>query len=221
MLRPVLLKYHLRNEEVGDNNRAVDVAHVPVTLAGLKVTRPSNTYLLQISYRSPDPALSATIANAIAESYIEHAYDIRIHSSAQLANYTEKQIGELRTKMEKSSAALAQFETELNVINPAEKTNILSARLLQLNTEYTAAQGDRDRKQAAFDSVKNGTLEAASHQDDALQSISDRLNNAGEKFAEIKARVGAHSPGIPKSECYVCGSSEAIGRRKRKRRKAC
>ncbi len=52
----------------------------------------------------------------------------------------EKQLEELKAKMERSSAALAQFERELNVINPEEKTSILSARLLQLNTEYTNAQ---------------------------------------------------------------------------------
>ena len=61
---------------------------------------------------------------------------------------------ELKAKMERSSAALAQFEKDLSVINPDEKTSILSARLLQLNTEFTTAQGDRVRKQAAYDSVK-------------------------------------------------------------------
>jgi hypothetical protein len=46
------------------------------------------------------------------------------------------------------SAALVQFERELNVINPEEKTSILSARLLQLNTEYTKAQAERVAKEA-------------------------------------------------------------------------
>jgi succinoglycan biosynthesis transport protein ExoP len=66
----------------------------------------------------------------------------------------EKQLEELKAKMERSSAALAQFERELNVINPEEKTSILSARLLQLNTEYTNAQTDRVRKEAAWKSVQ-------------------------------------------------------------------
>ncbi|MHA4915615.1 hypothetical protein, partial [Enterococcus faecium] len=68
---------------------------------------------------------------------------------------------ELRAKMERSSLALARFERELNVINPEEKTNILSARLLQLNNEYTNAQADRVRKETAFNSSRGGSLEAA------------------------------------------------------------
>ena len=57
-------------------------------------------------------------------------------------------------EVERSSQALIGFERELNVINPEEKTNILAARLLQLNIEYTNAQGDRLKKEAANDSVK-------------------------------------------------------------------
>ena len=60
--------------------------------------------------------------------------------------------------METSSAALAQFERELNVINPEEKTNIVSARLLQLNEEYTTAQADRVRKEAAYTSIRSGSM---------------------------------------------------------------
>ena len=46
------------------------------------------------------------------------------------------------------------------MINPEEKTNILSARLLELNSEYTKAQAERVAKEAAYNAVKSGTLEA-------------------------------------------------------------
>ena len=158
VLRPVDQRFKLRELE----HQAVATSTLPragdapVTLNRLKVTRPPNTYLLLISYRSDDPQLAADAANAIAQSYLEHTYNIRIRSSASLATFMEKQIEELRAKMERSSQALVGFERELNVINPEEKTNILSARLLQLNTEYTNAQGDRLKKEAANDSVKGG-----------------------------------------------------------------
>ena len=71
-----------------------------------------------IGYRSPDPRLAANVANAIAKSYVEHTYNIRFRSSASLSTFMEKQLEELKAKMERSNAALAQFERELNVINP-------------------------------------------------------------------------------------------------------
>ena len=153
-----------------------------MVLKNLKVTRPPNTYLLLISYRSKNPDLAADVANGIADSYIRHTYNLRFRASSGLAAFMEKQMDELKATMERSSAALAQFEKDLSVINPDEKTSILSSRLLQLNTEFTTAQGDRVRKQAAYDSVKNGSLEAAqaSTQGEQLRKLADRLDEAGE-----------------------------------------
>ncbi len=117
----------------------------------------------------------------------------------------ERQLEELRAKMEKSSAALQQFEKELNVINPEEKTSIISARLLELNTEYTKAQANRVAKEAAFDSVKDGTLESAqvSTQGEALKKITENLNEANEKFAEVKRHYGVNHPEYQKAQTHV------------------
>ena len=62
----------------------------------LKVSRPPNTYLIQISYQSENPQLAADAANAIVESYLEHIYNIRIRSSASLSTFMERQIEELK-----------------------------------------------------------------------------------------------------------------------------
>jgi capsular exopolysaccharide synthesis family protein len=181
------------------------IQNAPVALGNLKVTRPKNTYLLLISYRSPNPDLAADVANGIADSYIQHTYNIRFRATAGLSAFMEKQIDELKAKMERSSAAQAQFEKDLSVINPEEKTSILSARLLQLNTEFTSAQGDRVRKQAAFDSVKGGSLEAAkaSTQGEQLRKLADRLDEAREKFAVVKTQYGAGHPEYGKTLSQV------------------
>lgn len=205
VLRPVADKYHLREiENLFSDNPSVNpaaAADAPVELKKLKITRPPNTYLLLISYRSTDPRLAADVANEVARSYLEHTYNIRIRSSASLSSFMEQQLEELKAKMERSSAALAQFEKELNVINPEEKTSILSARLLQLNTEYTNAQTDRVRKEAAYKSVRGGSLEAAqvSTQGEALKNLTERLDETQQKFAEVKTHYGANHPEYKKA----------------------
>ncbi len=214
VLRPVDQRFKLRElehqpESMSGVARAADA---PVTLKRLKVTRPPNTYLLLISYRSDDPQLAADATNAIAQSYLEHTYNIRIRSSASLATFMEKQIEELRAKMERSSQALLGFERELNVINPEEKTNILAARLLQLNTEYTNAQGDRLKKEAAYDSVKGGSIEAAlaTAQGDSLRRLVEHLNDAREHFVDVKSHFGANHPEYRKAEAKVTEVQSAI-----------
>jgi polysaccharide biosynthesis transport protein len=208
VLRPVAERFKIAPDSSLPGETTLPMSRVqnaPVVFKKLKVTRPPNTYLLLISYRSPDPELAANVANSIADSYIQHSYDIRFRASAGLAAFMEKQMEELKAKMERSSAALAQFEKDLSVINPDEKTSILSARLLQLNTEFTTAQGDRVRKQAAYDSVQGGSLEAAqaSTQGEQLRKLADRLDEAREKFAGVKSQFGANHPEYAKTFSQV------------------
>jgi len=177
----------------------------PVKLKRLTVTRPPNTYLLLIAYRSPDPQRAADVANAVADSYRETTYLIRFRATADLSGFMEKQMEELRAKMERSSEALAQFEKDLNVINPEEKTSILSSRLLQLNTEYTNAQTDRVRKQAAYDSVKGGSMEAAqaSTQGEQLRKLADKLDEAKQKLAIVAVQYGQNHQEYKKANSDV------------------
>lgn len=209
VLRPVAEQYHLLSREGQTNSAASEreqlLAAAPITLSRLRVTRPPNTYLLLISYRSPDAHLAADVANAIANSYLLQTYDLRIRSAAGLSTFMEKQLDELKAKMEQSSLALAQFEKDLDVINPEEKTNILSARLLQLNTDYTAAQADRVRAEAAWNAVESGSLEAAeaSPQGDTLIKLNDTLDQARQRFALVKATYGTSHPEYRKAASEV------------------
>lgn len=200
VLRPVAEQYHLLSfsGQTGQDGsqKAQRTAAAPVSLGNLKVIRPKGTYLLLISYRSPDPRLAADVANAIAKSYLAHTYDLRIQSSAYLSSFLEKQLDELKAKMEQSSMALAQFEKDLDVVNPDEKTNILSARLLQLNMDYTNAQADRVNKEAAWSTIKSGSLpaEQVSSQGEALAKLNDNLNVARQHFAVVQAIYGSTHP---------------------------
>jgi polysaccharide biosynthesis transport protein len=217
VLRPVSEKYRLLDQE-REGSRSLfaflsgpagpataSQKEAPVLLKNLSVSRPSNTYLLQIHYRSTDPKLAAQVSNAVAESFLEHNYRLRVRASSNMSAYMEQQLDELRSKMERSAQALAGFERELNVVNPEEKTNILGARLLQLNTEYTNAQAARVKHQAARGSVRTGTIEAAqaSEQGEALSKISERLSEALEKFAEVRARFGANHPEYRRAAAQV------------------
>lgn len=226
VLRPVVDRYRLREVEKDALEEAVDQSatslQAPVILKNLKVTRPPNTYLLLISYRSQNRQLAADVANAIALSYLAHTYKIRYKATEGLSDFMERQLEELKAQMEKSSEALARFERDLNVINPEQKTNIISARLLQLNEEYTKAQADRVVKEAAYQAVQSGTLAAAqvSTQGDALKKLTENFNEAQEKFAEIKIHYGMNHPEYKKAltrveeiQSQIDATKRSIGQR--------
>ena len=206
VLRPIADQYHLLDVERQFAEKPTAAQEdAPILLKKLKVTRPPNTYLLLISYRATDPRLAAEVANGVARSYVDLTYNIRFRSSSSLASFMETQLEELKAKMERSSEALSRFERELNVINPEEKTSILSSRLLQLNTEYTNAQTDRVRKESAWKSVQSGSLESAqvSTQGENLKTLSGKLDEARQRFEDVKTHYGANHPEYRKAAVQV------------------
>src|ERR1700733_5047126 len=126
VVRPVAERYGVLEHEDGLAGQTPQEIQrkrqAPMALSQLAVKRPPSTYLLLISYRSTDPQLAADVANGVANSYLAHTYDIRIRSSANMSTFMEKQLDELKAKMELSGQALNQFEKGLSVINPEEKT---------------------------------------------------------------------------------------------------
>lgn len=196
VLRPIAERYSLLEKEDQVDGRSSDKARrkadAPVVLKRLSVTRPISTYLLNVSYRSTDPQLAADVANGIAQSYLEHTFDIRVKNTGAQGAFMQTQLEDLKARMERSSMALAKFEQQLNVINPEDKTNILSARLLQLNTDYAKAQADRMSKEAAFKSSKGGSVAEAmvTDQGQDLSRLQERVNTAKQHLADVAAVYG-------------------------------
>ena len=66
-------------------------------------------------------------------------------------DYMARELEGLQARMEGSSAKLEQFEKELGLINPEDKTNILSQRLIRAQHRVDECADAADQKQAAAD----------------------------------------------------------------------
>lgn len=206
VLRPVADRYHLLQRENQSDEERADLnlrrGDAPVVLKRLKVTRPPNTYLLDVSYKSMDPQLSADVANAVAQSYLDRTFERRAKASAPLPDSMPGQMDESRARMERSELALASFEQQLNLTNPEDESKIVSARLLEVNEEYTKAQADRLAKEAEFRSTQTGGAAEAlvTSQGAQLAKLQEGVNTAKQHLADVAAVFGPNHPEYRKAK---------------------
>jgi len=196
VLRPVAEQYHLSGDRLATDNSSSPQAKGAVSFPGLKVAHVQGTYIILITYRSSSPDTAAAVANAVADSYIKHNYEMRMNSTAGISKFMGGQIAELRAKMERSNAAVVDFSKQLNFVNPEEKTNVLTTRLLQANTEYMSAQSERVKREAALNAVRAGSIEAAqtSPQGENTRKLDEELEKAQQRFAQVQAIYGKRHP---------------------------
>jgi succinoglycan biosynthesis transport protein ExoP len=189
VLRPVAEQFHLLKSDDGGSAQGMAA---PVVLSGLTVEHIPNSRLIDITYRSTDRLLASQVANAVAHSYIVRNQDARIAASVELSSVMEKQIAQLKKSMDDSARTLVEEQRKLGVINPAQKTSILTSRLLQLNSQYTDAENERIRKETEFAAIKSGSNAAleASPQAAALNALDERVRAAQEKMAQVQTVYG-------------------------------
>jgi capsular exopolysaccharide synthesis family protein len=111
----------------------------------------------------------------------------------------------LRAKMETSTKTLAAYEQTLGMVDPQQRVTVLSNRYSQLNTEYTAAQEERLRREAVLSAITGSkSLAAAQAADGATQSslLSDAIKKeeaARQQFASVRAFYGENHPEYKKA----------------------
>gem|GEM_PF-3448027 len=223
VIRPVAEQYRLVDTEKASSvwarwfGRKADAEAIrrakaaPIELTGLRVTRPANTYLIRITYRAwKNPQLAANVANGIAESLVRHVHESLDQSYNDLSSAMRRDMEQLRSKMDDSSTRLTQYEKELNMVDPEQRSTVLTSRLTQLLAEYTAAQADRLHKQATLDGImKSPTLAAtqATEADRQRQSLLDEalehLSTARLQFVAVRSYYGETHPEYRKAKQQV------------------
>jgi polysaccharide biosynthesis transport protein len=189
-----------------------DSPRISAILAGFKgslqVLLVPNTRIIEIHYRSPDRNLAAKAVNALASTYVEQNFKTRFESTMQASEWLSKQLVDLQMKVETSQEKLVKYQKEHEILGIDEKQNITTAKLDELNREFTEAQSVRMDKESIYRLVQAGDSDsitaAAQVQNSAKGSgaTSLLLEKLREQEADLKIQLAVlnvqFGPAYPK-----------------------
>lgn len=180
-------------------------ADPPPRLPNLSVKRRPDTYLIEIHYRSPNAQLASAIANAAAQAMVQQGFMNRYQNATELSKWLNRQLEELKAKLERAQQNLRAFEKQHNVVNPEDRTNILNLQLQKLQEELTKTQAERLRKESALRSVEAGGLDSLSisEQGEPLMRLAERLEALQTALAEAGAQYGPNHPVYKRQQAQV------------------
>ena len=123
-------------------------------LSALTVAPVRNSRLVDVRFESPDAALSATVANALAKSYIEQNLEFKFLSSKEASDWLGERLGEQRKQVAASEQALQHYREQTDAVSLEDKQNIVVQKLSDLNTAVTRAKTERIQKEAAYNQIR-------------------------------------------------------------------
>ncbi len=120
----------------------------------LEINPVKNARLVGIAFSTPDPALSARLANAHAQAYIRQGLKFRALANADAEHFLEENLVQLKARVEQSETALNSYRRQKGIISLDDKENVVVDRLSDLNKRLTEAEADRITLQAQVQLIR-------------------------------------------------------------------
>jgi capsular exopolysaccharide synthesis family protein len=134
----------------GADETAAQAKTIDRFLERLAITPVRNSRLVQVSFRSHDRTLAATVANTVAKSYIEQNLDFRFSATRDASAWLEQQLAQQRNAVEAAEARLQQYREQNESISFENSQNIVVQKLSDLNSAVTKAKTERLEKESMY-----------------------------------------------------------------------
>ncbi|WP_237452942.1 GumC family protein [Qipengyuania vulgaris] len=187
-------------ENLGDNP---EKRLVGILLSNVSIAPVGTSNLVDIRFTSPDPGLSARIANLWAQEYIASNLARRFGATTEARQFLEGRLEQLRERLEEAERELITYAAERNLFTvdaPAEGDSddtaaqtLVASDLQTLNSALAQATTERIAAQAAI----NGSGTALAPEDAAaIQPLRQRRAELAAERAQLRATAGEQYPTV-------------------------
>lgn len=178
---------------------------------GMSVRFTGTTRIATISFTSPDPRLSARIANAYADAYIRSNLERKAGGSVYALDFLRSQLSEAQARLSKSEQAVVDYGRRTRIVDAGNAAgsgsssdssprpqSLITAQLVQLNQAYSSAIGDRIAAQQKWEQIAR--LPALSTADvlsnNAVQLLIERRADIQSQYQQQLATRQADYPSV-------------------------
>lgn len=174
----------------------------------LEVKRVARTYVISISVTLKEPREAVRIANAIADAYVVDRLDARYEAAKRAAAWLTERMEGLRTQLQKSEKAVADFRLENNLTTTTSegKITVNEQQLAELNAKLVSARAETAEKRAKYQQAqdvkdKGGNLEAIPDvvRSDVITNLRKLEADVTRKEADLAARYSSSHPAVVNS----------------------
>jgi capsular exopolysaccharide synthesis family protein len=195
-------------DETAEQSRAIDAF-----LAGLTVAPIRNSRLVDVKFRSTDPALATRIVNTHARNYIEQNLEYKFMATKEASDWLGERLAEERKQVESAEAKLQQYREQNDAISLTDRQNIVVQKLADLNAAVTKAKTERIQKEAIYNQLRGIQGNAAALDtfpailtNTFIQQQKADLAQLQQQHAQLSEKFGDKHPEIVKIKSAIQSS---------------
>jgi succinoglycan biosynthesis transport protein ExoP len=182
--------------EVASSDEETQVGIVTTLTQNIDVTRVGKSYVLVVSYTSPDPTLSTAVARAYADAYLTDQLDAKYEATRSAGEWLQKRIAELRQKSMETDLAVQKFKADHGLITSDgrlvsdQQLTEISSQLILARSEMASAQAKYNRIKSIIDSRDMQGAVSESLDSEIIADLRTKYLESSRKEADISSRLG-------------------------------
>jgi succinoglycan biosynthesis transport protein ExoP len=171
----------------------------------LSISPVRKSRVLEVSFGSPDPHLSAAVVNSLVDLFIEQNYKTRYDAIMNASEWLSRQMTDIREKANTSSEALTTFQKEHGIFDVDGQQSSVSRRIAELSQELTQAESDRIQLEAYLKIIKQGSDESLPQIRDnsMMQTLTQHLIESKAQLSQAQTIYGDKSLNVQQLERHV------------------
>ena len=214
--------------EVADRIAPIRPPRPPMDIAverlsrALTASQKGRSYVMAVSVRTGDPVLSAEIANALAEAYIDDQLLAKSDATSRASDWLKRRIDTLKAQSVAADANVEQYLAEQSV-GDGQGAAVTEQQLGEINSQLVSARASRAEAEARHEQIsrliaeKGETAAANVLSSPLILSLRQQRAEVKRREAELATRYGPKHPKMINVKAELRDIAGAIAAELRKR----
>jgi succinoglycan biosynthesis transport protein ExoP len=175
--------------------------------------------IVNVTYNSPDPEMAATIANSIAEHFVESNLTRRYEAAAYARQFLQTRLNQVRAKLEESERKAVQYAQQQGLIKirtgqgeAASEQSILASDLASLSEQLAVARAQRAQAEAQFRAGTGGNIAAQSLSNQTLGDLRRQRAELLGQLSKLESDFGPEYPTVVALRSQIGELERQMGR---------
>jgi polysaccharide biosynthesis transport protein len=160
----------------------------------LKIVPGQASRFIYLSAEDKDPVMAATLANAVADTYLDEQMRQMMDPARERIERYSGQLEHLRRNVEAAQAKVSAFRQKTGLIDLTERTDLDAGRLTDLTTRLTEATAARQEAELRLSRVSQA--DAGVLNSPLVASLKTQLQQKEAQLAELRGSLGSRHPQI-------------------------
>ena len=162
----------------------------------LAVSEVRGTDLIEVQFTAPSPDLSAFLAGAHTQAYMDANEEARRATDAVAEAFLDRQLADARDQVERADTALAAFAAENPKVAINQEQKVVGARITELSSLLTQAEADRTTLESRTEFLTDPSNDRLAYflQHPGVEKLRLALLDVRAQQAALKPRLGPNHP---------------------------